>query len=1207
MKRRTIYKCRMFAATALAFTLSLGATSILFASAEGETVVGNVNVQQLANPVDGVTPSMTTRTAYISNAVKSGVDTSEWKNPDDFYIEENKRVYTGLQIDLMQTENDIAEVPLNATFKGDFKLEYILNTFFAQGSAIFSVKDLHGKELFHVGRTAYQAMDMSNGIAYFSRNGVYSTRKSFNATGDGDKGDAVKGDDLYTWDNVTYPNPNTYEGEGATVYSDGYKYQHVLPRGLVRIGNAGLYYVQESGNLVFDYDETSDKMYAKVTYAGTPSSYSDKGIVTGYTKEDKVIGVIDCSLAENADVKTAFTTGGYTVSIRKDQTLRKGANDEVPAVVLLDVNGVSLSEGNIPTISTKSTGIYYTGEKTENGKNVIDVCQGDSLGAFHYLTEQKVNNSVTLVNIQGESFTAAETFADKAAGEYEYTVSVGGLTKEYVIRISPTVETLSVIDKADTSYEFTKIKTYKTKYFENPDYATENQGIMIYPGNEKTYDVTLGGVFQGDFDVEYLLGTYAVQGFIQFSVRDLAGNELFHVGRGAYQANDLTGGIAYFYHDGVYTTRQSYKATGDGWSGKIDGVDLADERVDDGYFTWIDDSTPDIPDTNLPNKSNVVTNFPSKYAGVLPHGLVRSGSNFIQTSGHLVFDYDETVQKLYVKVTYMQEPNKIIDSEGNVIGYKTVMLPIGEIDCSNGQNADVKAAFTTQGYTVSICKDSTNRTQTVPLVMLLSINGASFAKERMSIQDCSLVISSKNGYNEMDNVYYMAKNGKFEYSLAYELKYATGWTRSIVAETQGSIQGTLDVTKTGDQSITFISDPLDGNVYKKTVTIRVEDGYKITLDENGGVPMDDLYYSDNAPYVYLPEPVRTTGLGWKFVGWFDSADNKVESITLSMGNAILKAKWLDDVAPVITLQDGLESFVTVEKGSSLNVSKANVKAEDAAWGELAETAIAIYVKAPNATEFVTFDAFTHNAELYGIYQVKYVAKDGSNNQTELIRNIQYIPTLAVMEVETEMQEKGYIGKMITLPKATATCGTTALDVLVSVVVDGELVELTDNTFTPKKAGTYSIVYLAVDEYERTVSKSFEIVVIKDEVAPVITVDFNITKLSVGDALRLPTATATDEVDGELTVSITVRKNGELLTSVPTTVDTVGVYTVEYVAQDSTGNLTNETFEILVGKAAANNGCGGCGGVVNNMTIPVLLAAIVIVTITCVSKRKRNNQ
>ena len=163
------------------------------------------------------------------------------------------------------------------------------------------------------------------------------------------------------------------------------------------------------------------------------------------------------------------------------------------------------------------------------------------------------------------------------------------------------------------------------------------------------------------------------------------------------------------------------------------------------------------------------------------------------------------------------------------------------------------------------------------------------------------------------------------------------------------------------------------------------------------------------------------------------------------------------------------------------------------------------------------------------------------------------------------------GQTLTLPLATANDET---DGAVEVTVTAEGATVTKDTqgyvFTAEEAGTYSVVYSAQDAAGNKAQPIITVTVVADEVAPVITFaegKQNSYTVTAGQTVTLPLATATDNVDGEVNVEVSVTAKGASVSRVDDGYMfksvTAGVYKVSYFAMDAAENEAEEFITVTV--------------------------------------------
>jgi hypothetical protein len=143
-----------------------------------------------------------------------------------------------------------------------------------------------------------------------------------------------------------------------------------------------------------------------------------------------------------------------------------------------------------------------------------------------------------------------------------------------------------------------------------------------------------------------------------------------------------------------------------------------------------------------------------------------------------------------------------------------------------------------------------------------------------------------------------------------------------------------------------------------------------------------------------------------------------------------------------------------------------------------------------------------------------------------------------------------IGGVFTDPGVTATDDLDG-DVTANIVVAGDVVDV-------DTAGTYIITYNVSDAAGNAATQRTRTVIVADDtVVPVITLIGSATmNVTVGNAFTDPGATATDDVDGDITSSIVV--GGDTVD-----VNTAGTYTITYNVNDTAGNPATQVARTVV--------------------------------------------
>lgn len=181
----------------------------------------------------------------------------------------------------------------------------------------------------------------------------------------------------------------------------------------------------------------------------------------------------------------------------------------------------------------------------------------------------------------------------------------------------------------------------------------------------------------------------------------------------------------------------------------------------------------------------------------------------------------------------------------------------------------------------------------------------------------------------------------------------------------------------------------------------------------------------------------------------------------------------------------------------------------------------------------------------------------------------------VVSVDFAVQDVYATGEAIAIPTATVE----GADEVTAYIVtpDGSKVEITDGAYTPTEGGDYVLVYVAYDSVNNIGYKTFELnVAVRDDVAPELTISSEQTiTANVGDKITLPTATAIDNLDGDISSKVKVEIIGtEHLTDRVPGGDyypmTAGTQKVIYSVADPFGNSASKEITIVVNSTANGN-------------------------------------
>ncbi|GAA4942163.1 hypothetical protein GCM10023314_14060 [Algibacter agarivorans] len=143
-----------------------------------------------------------------------------------------------------------------------------------------------------------------------------------------------------------------------------------------------------------------------------------------------------------------------------------------------------------------------------------------------------------------------------------------------------------------------------------------------------------------------------------------------------------------------------------------------------------------------------------------------------------------------------------------------------------------------------------------------------------------------------------------------------------------------------------------------------------------------------------------------------------------------------------------------------------------------------------------------------------------------------------------------VGGVFTDPGATATDDLDG-DITANIVVAGDTVDA-------DTAGTYIITYNVSDAAGNAATqRTRTVIVAADVVAPVITlVGSETINITLGESFTDPGATATDNVDGDITANIVVAGDA-------VDVNTAGTYIITYNVSDASGNAATEVTRTVV--------------------------------------------
>lgn len=369
----------------------------------------------------------------------------------------------------------------------------------------------------------------------------------------------------------------------------------------------------------------------------------------------------------------------------------------------------------------------------------------------------------------------------------------------------------------------------------------------------------------------------------------------------------------------------------------------------------------------------------------------------------------------------------------------------------------------------------------------------------------------------------------------------TAWnSNSINSATETVIVNVVDTT---DPIINLINDTID---------VSIGD----IVDLMYGVSVLDNYTPSNEIQIDMdPHVLDTTTAGVFTVTYraTDSSGNyKETSRTYNViDGPVTPLDPIDTVKPIVQLS---YNTITVTKGGNVALPTVNV----------IDTDIDVEI----------LQTGTYDNMVVGTYTIVYTATDSSGNISDPVTF-----TIIVTEPQVEPEED-------TIPPVINTNSELVLNVVKGEPFVYPIVTATDNKDNPIHAvrtgnidtnvvGIQTISYKATDNAGNESNIiTFTVNVVEpsptlDTVKPILTITGGNSKtITRGTAFTLPTATAIDNVDGNITNKIS--KTGTF------NVDVVGNYPITYRVADNAGNETTVIFTLTV-TAPQSSGGGGGGG------------------------------
>ncbi len=337
------------------------------------------------------------------------------------------------------------------------------------------------------------------------------------------------------------------------------------------------------------------------------------------------------------------------------------------------------------------------------------------------------------------------------------------------------------------------------------------------------------------------------------------------------------------------------------------------------------------------------------------------------------------------------------------------------------------------------------------------------------------------------------------------------------------------------------------------------EGYSVWIDYNR-----DGDFSDAGEQVFSQAPTQTTPVSGSFTIPAGAVENSTRmrvsmkyndipdacETTFTYGEVedytvIIQGSGPDTEAPVITLNGA--STINLELGDSY--SDQGATASDNVDGDL--------------TSSIVVGGDTVDTNAVGTYVITYNVSDAAGNDaTEVIRTVTVNPdsTAPVITLIGAATINLNVGDTYNEQGATASDNIDG-DISANIVIAGDAVD-TNN------AGTYVVTYNVSDAAGNAAAQVIRTVnVTADTTAPVITLIGAATiNLTVGDTYNEQGATATDNIDGDISANIVI--GGATVDT-----NTAGSYVVTYNVNDAAGNAATQVIR-TVNVSEPSSGCSG---------------------------------
>jgi hypothetical protein len=325
-------------------------------------------------------------------------------------------------------------------------------------------------------------------------------------------------------------------------------------------------------------------------------------------------------------------------------------------------------------------------------------------------------------------------------------------------------------------------------------------------------------------------------------------------------------------------------------------------------------------------------------------------------------------------------------------------------------------------------------------------------------------------------------------------------------------------TSLSDITVQNTTAPVITLVGDNTINVNYADNY----NEQGATWADTIDGSGNA--VIGGDMVNTNTLGTYIVryNYADSAGNIAAEVTRTVN-------VVDITKPIITLNS--EATMYIENGETYNE-------QGAVWNDNVD-----------GTGSAIVSGDTVNINMLGTYIVRYNYTDSSGNEADEV-------TRTVSVVDTQKPTITLLGDSeVTLEVFSfySDAGATAYD-----SYDGDLTPkiISSDSINTNLLGDYFVKYNVSDSSGNIADEVSRTVHVVDTTKPILAFKgINPANIYIGDFYSDDGATATDNVDGDITYKI------QTVSNVDTAI--VGTYAVTYKVSDSSGNEATETRTVNV--------------------------------------------